>query len=360
MCNRTASSVFFFNQKNINQELYLDLLIDIFIYTYSISKKVEPNIYLFDYFFTMRNIIYDFLQYAKDILYRSQDVLNHYRYDLLNLEQFLLFKHATTKVNIEEITMQECIQRIENYKENRKVSKNTLSWKATSMKQFFKYCSTMWYKLKFNIEQLPNIKKERKPYDMMKKSEYEIFIQAPLFYEEKEIIAERNQLLIEIPYKTWLRRSEILRCKFEHFKSENRQFQILWKWWYYDRVFFTDDLWKKVLQFEKNLKEYTKKRPMKTDYIFVWLDNKNRWKPLASKYVNILFRKYSENLMKEWKIERRLHPHMERHAFATNCVYAGLSQQATTRLMRHRDPKTTEWYYHMNDTWLKSQYDMIQ
>jgi hypothetical protein len=37
---------------------------------------------------------------------------------------------------------------------------------------------------------------------MMKKSEYQIFIQAPLRYEEKEIIAERNQLLIEIPYRT--------------------------------------------------------------------------------------------------------------------------------------------------------------
>ena len=36
----------------------------------------------------------------------------------------------------------------------------------------------------------------------MKKEEYEILIQAPLFYEEKEIIAERNQLIIEIPYRT--------------------------------------------------------------------------------------------------------------------------------------------------------------
>ena len=95
------------------------------------------------------------------------------------------------------------------------------------------------------------------------------------------------------------------------------------------------------------------------DFLFVWLDNKNRWKPLAPKYINILFRKYSEYLINEWKITRVLHPHMERHAFATNCVYAWLSQQATTRLMRHRDPKTTEWYYHMNDTWLKSQFDKI-
>jgi hypothetical protein len=37
---------------------------------------------------------------------------------------------------------------------------------------------------------------------MMKAGEYTTFIQAPLFYEDKEIIQLRNQLLIEIPYTT--------------------------------------------------------------------------------------------------------------------------------------------------------------
>lgn len=307
----------------------------------------------------MKNLIFDFLQYAKDIHYRTNDVLNHYKYDLLNMHQYILYKKWEFQINVENITMQDCVSWIETYKENRKVSRNTIAWKANSLRQFFKYCATMGYKLQFNVEQLPIIKKERKPYDMMNKDEYEIFLKAPMLYEEIPIIAQRNELLIEIPYKTWLRRAEILRCKFEHFHSWNRQFQILWKGGYYDRVFFTPELWEKVLQYEANLKEYTKKRPIKSDFLFIGLDNKNRWRQLAPKYINLVFNKYSEKLIEEWKLKRRLHPHMERHAFATNCVYAWLSQQATTRLMRHRDPKTTEWYYHMNDTWLKSQFDMI-
>nr|DAD88463.1 MAG TPA: hypothetical protein [Podoviridae sp. cttxo15] len=36
----------------------------------------------------------------------------------------------------------------------------------------------------------------------MKAGEYTTLTQAPLFYEEKEIIQLRNQLLIEIPYTT--------------------------------------------------------------------------------------------------------------------------------------------------------------
>lgn len=37
---------------------------------------------------------------------------------------------------------------------------------------------------------------------MMEKEEYETLYQAPLIYEEIPILAERNQLLIEIPYRT--------------------------------------------------------------------------------------------------------------------------------------------------------------
>ena len=307
----------------------------------------------------MKNMIYEFLQYSKDIQSKTDSVLLHYKYDLLNFRKRLMYKHNKIEINVEEIEFKDCLLWIEYYKKVRNASKNTLANIETSNRQFFKYCASIWLKIKFNVEQLPIIKKERKPFDMMEREEYSTLYQAPLIYEEIPILAERNQLLIEIPYRTWLRRSEILRCKFEHFHAENRQFQILWKGWYYDRIFFTEELRAKVLQFEYDLKEYTKKRPFDLDYIFVWLDNKNRWKVLAPKYVNILFSKYSEHLINDWKITRKLHPHMERHSFATNCVYAWLSQQATTRLMRHRDPKTTEWYYHMKDTWLRSQFDMI-
>lgn len=307
----------------------------------------------------MINLLYDFLQYSKDINYRSSDTLNHYKYDTLNFIEYVKFKKQKLNVNIEEILITDCIERLETYKENRKVSRNTLSILSNSIRQYFRYCAMIWKKLQFNIEQIPIIKKERKPYDMMKKDEYETFIEAPLLLEQTPIIAERNQLLIEVPYRTWLRRSEILRCKFADFHNENRQFMLEWKGGYYDRVFFTEDLRKKVLQFEENLKEYIKNRPFELEYVFVGLDNKNRWKPLNPCHVNTIFRKYSNNLIEAGKITRNLHPHMERHSFATNCVYSWLSQQATTRLMRHRDPKTTENYYHMNDTRLKSEFDKI-
>lgn len=53
-----------------------------------------------------------------------------------------------------------------------------------------------------NREGIPKFQKTKDTIDMMKPHEYEIFRQAPLWYEEKEILKIRNQLLIDIPYNT--------------------------------------------------------------------------------------------------------------------------------------------------------------
>lgn len=49
---------------------------------------------------------------------------------------------------------------------------------------------------------IPKLQKTRDTIDMMKPEEYEVFRQAPLRYEEKPVVALRNQLLIDIPYNT--------------------------------------------------------------------------------------------------------------------------------------------------------------
>ena len=68
-----------------------------------------------------------------------------------------------------------------------------------------------------------------------------------------------------------------------------------------------------------------------------------------------------KKMKKDWLIaeNKKMCLHQERHSFAMRCVYSWLSQQATTALMRHKDPKITLHYYHMDDTRLLNQYDLI-
>ena len=314
----------------------------------------------------MRNLIQNYCSYALNTLGRTQEVVNHHYYNLLQFSERIKF-HKWYWITVEKIELKDCFDFIAYYRttpiqswpnKGKLPSQNTLCEKTKSLRKFFEYLKIIGLNT-LNREGIPKLQKTRDTIDMMKPQEYQVLHQAPLLYEDKEILKLRNQLLIEIPYTTWLRRSEILRCTFEGFESPNRQFDILGKWGYIDAVFFTEELRWKATYYKGKLAEFTKHKPIKNDLLFVGLDNKNRGRPLAPKYVNFLFQKYSKKLIEDWKITRTLKPHMERHSFATNCVFAGISQQATTKLMRHRDPKTTTRYYHLDNNRLRWEFDKL-
>lgn len=315
----------------------------------------------------MENLLKEYCYYSKYTLNRTDEVVNHHYY---NIKQFIEYVRSYKGMLIqqEDINLKDCLDFLAHYRQSKiqnwpnkgkNPTQNTICEKSKSLRVFFQYLRAVGYKW-FNREMIPKLQKTRDTIDMIKPEEYEILRQAPLRYEDKPILALRNQLLIDIPYNTGLRRSEILRCTFEWFHSPNRQFNILGKWGYIDAVFFTEELRAQILRYEYAIREFTKYRPINSDFIFVWLDNKNRGKPLAPKYVNLLYAKYSEKLLAEGKIKRKLKTHMGRHSFATNCVFSWVSQQATTKLMRHRDPKTTLRYYHLDNSWLRGEFDKIK
>ena len=314
----------------------------------------------------MKNLIKDYCNYAKNTLWRSEDVVVHHYYNLNQFYEYISLRKGFA-LSLDTIEVKDCLDFIAYYRitpiqywpnKGKLPSQNTLCEKVKSLRVFFEYLNVVGLST-LNRQAIPKLKKTRDTIDMMKPQEYQVLHQAPLLYEDKEILKLRNQLLIELPYTTWLRRSEMLRCTFEGFESPNRQFDVLGKWGYIDAVFFTEELRWKVTYYKGKLAEFTKHKPIKNDLLFVGLDNKNRGRPLAPKYVNFLFQKYSKKLIEDWKITRTLKPHMERHSCATNCVFAGISQQATTKLMRHRDPKTTTRYYHLDNNRLRWEFDKL-
>lgn len=315
----------------------------------------------------MKTLIKEYCNYAKNVLWRTDDVVNHHYYNLNQFYEFVALEQGFW-VHIDQVTLKHCLDFLAHYRSTpiqswpnqwKLPKQNTICEKSKSLRVFFQYLRAIgepW----FNREMIPKLAKTRDTIDMIKPEEYQIFRQAPLRYEEKKVLALRNQLLIDIPYTMGLRRAEILRCTFENFHAPNRQFNILGKWGYIDATFFTEELRTLVYTYEETLKAFTKYRKIESDLLFVWLDNKNRGKPLGVKYVNRLYHKYSIALIKEGKIWRKITTHMGRHSFATNCVFAGVSQQATTKLMRHRDPKTTQRYYHLNNDWLRREFDKLK
>lgn len=270
---------------------------------------------------------------------------------------------------IEEIELSDIINYLIHYKTTPIKTKCHQKWKfpsrnaeynaLCSIRCFFKYCCIIWMRLKFNREQIPMFKQDEARREPMSNEDFELLHQAIRKYSKSEEIRIRDELMIEIPRETWLRRSEIVRLRFADFHNKNRQCRVLVKWNRYESVFYSERLQKKVLDYEKLLNE--KYKTLDLDYIFICLWQKEKWKIYTNDLLWHNFRKLVKKMQKDWMIPewKKLCLHQERHSFAMRCVYSWLSQQATTQLMRHKDPKITLHYYHLNDSRLLNQYDSI-
>ena len=315
----------------------------------------------------LNHLLIDFIDFAKNIKNRSLAYQRYY-YHIRRLNRYLQEKWILTP---EEVSLSELLNFLNYYKVSKikswpnlwqYPSRNSLYNMIVSIRMFFKYLTIIWKKLQFNWEQIPIIKMDDIKREPMKKEDYEMLRNAPLLYNDldRQDIILRDQLLLEILRETWLRRAELSRLKFEYFHNENRQFQIEVKWGRYESVFFSEALRRKVLKYEEVVKiKYKYHNP---EYLFFYMWQKEIWKQMTPKVIWLIVWEYIKKLKADGKIDKKkkLCLHMERHSFAMKCVYSGLSQQATTALMRHKDPKITLHYYHMNNEWLLNQYDLIK
>lgn len=314
--------------------------------------------------FSIMNNFNDVLQQRKnyELNVRNHNSRENRYYIIRNLWKY--FFSIKKDFNIEELELYEIISYLVYYRTT-KNCRWTLPTRSAeynvicAIRNFFKFCNILWMKLRFNREQIPMFKQEPVKREPMSEEDYELLHKAIKLYSKSEEIRLRNELMIEIPRETWLRKSEIVRCRFKDFHNENRQFKVLVKWNKYESVFFSEKLQKKVFKYEQLLNEKYPKLDIEKLFICLW--QKEKGKEISShllwkKFLLIVKRMKKDGMIPQ---NKKLCLHMERHSFAMRCVYSWLSQQATTALMRHSDPKITLHYYHMNDTRLLNQYDKI-
>lgn len=316
----------------------------------------------------MNEDIKNFLNYCENILCRSDNVIQHHKYTLAKWERFLTKKYGYTP-KTKEIWFSDCTDFIQWFRNTRiKIwpnqwnlpKHNTVVEQVKSLRAFLSYMNLL-NNTSWNPDLFPWMKKERGFRDMCQNDEFEILCKWMLKSTNIFAINYRNQLLLDIAYHTGLRRSELLRLRFSDFESPYMQFEIKRKFWYIDPVVFDERIQMKVRIYRLLLDVYLKirHRTIDNDYLFISLENRNFWKILRPKYLDYAVAKVCDKLIEEWKLKRRIHLHMLRHSFATNCVYAGLSQQAVSTLMWHRNMSTTLRYYNLSNKYIQDEYKKV-
>ena len=314
----------------------------------------------------MKENINDFIDYSTNILCRSEDVIIHHKYILLKFQKFL---ESRGVYHVNDISFSDCRAYIDWYKTT-PITTWPNKWNLPKWNSIVEYVKTVRAFLSYqqklgntnwNIELFPALKKERGYRDSVSREEFDILREWFIYYGDNYVTAIRNQVLIDIAYHTGLRRSELLRLRFKNFENDYHQFEIIRKWGYIDPVVFSDKIKINVMLYKTMLSidQIHRKKSYDIDYLFVWLNNRNYWDILSKKSLDNILKDFSDKLIKDWKLTRRIHLHMFRHSFATNCVYAWLSQQAVANLMWHRSMSTTLKYFNLSNNYLQSEYKKV-
>ncbi len=203
---------------------------------------------------------------------------------------------------------------IEKHKSN-----ETVRIAGFAIKFYLKIIKKDNLKLNDILNNLPNVKREKKLPIILSKKEI-----------EELLLATRNinhRLIIQVGYSAGLRVSEIINLKWQDIDQDRNLIHIKKAKGKKDRIVMLSQKVKESLQTIKQEKKG-----------FVFITNR------GGKYTHRTIQKIIENATKKAKIRKKVSPHTLRHSFATHLLEAGTDIRYIKDLLGHSNISTTLIY----------------
>lgn len=272
----------------------------------------------------------DYLSYQKK--YSTNTVLN-YEEDINFFIDFL----KTNKLDILKIDYS-VIRMFYNYMEKCNYSKNTISRKVSSIRNFYKYLARKEY-ISFNPFTLTDgVKKDKLLPKFLYYNELEdLFNSCDL----KNIYGVRDRLILEVLYATGMRVGELENIKLKDIDYYDNSIKVFGKG-SKERIVYFGEYAREILDM------YLKLRDDDCPYLFI---NKNK-KRLTARGVRYIL----DNLIKKTSLDTKISPHMIRHSFATHMLNEGCDLLTVQELLGHESLRATQVYTHITNDKLKDVY----
>lgn len=289
----------------------------------------------------------DFLLYLKTQNYSYETIYN-YEQDMKNLENFLIIeKHPFEALN------KSLFNQFKAYLVSRdrklpftgltaahKLESRSINRVLSSIRTYLRYLIDMDQPVPVPPDSIKMIKTEKKVSKVADLDDLIRLIEAPMQYEEEELVAYRNRAMLEVLMSTGMRISELMSLDRNQLDGTGRLF-VRGKGKKERFVYLTPRAthW---------LEEYLAKRGDNYPAMFVPTRGSNArtsTSRISPYYLQMKIKQYRERL----RINVPTSAHSLRHGFATYLAESGANPAAIQILLGHESLNTTTRYVHASD-----------
>ena len=285
--------------------------------------------------------INEFLDYITKQKKYSLNTAKNYEIDILEFENYLK-KEGIDYLDIDYEFIKEYLV----YLYNKKLSRNSVAKKLSSLRSFYKYLFNNDLIRTNPFKYVSTPKKEKRLPKYLGIEELEIIFNTP---DINTSLGQRNRLILEILYATGIRVSELVNIKISDIDFYRKEIRILGKGnkeridpfgeYCLDAInMFLEDGRKKILQ----------KHHVTCDYLIL----NEHGNKLTTRGVE----KIIDNVVKQAALKKHISPHMLRHTFATHLLNEGCDIKTVQELLGHESLESTAIYTHVSNERLRKVY----
>jgi len=280
-----------------------------------------------------------------DILSLFKDYLNYLEIErgrsiktCQNYERYLKVFLNFGKIKNEKEITSEIVREFRLWLARQEIKKNTQSYYIIALRNFLKYL------IKRDIEVLPPDKIElpKIPTRQIETIEYEDLERLLSAAEGSDLRSLRDRAILEIFFSTGLRVSELCALN-RYFDIKRGEIAVRGKGGKL-RVVFLSERAKKALQ------NYLAKRTDAEEALFVSLTKSPK---AISRIIPRTVQRLVDYYARKAGLPNKIHPHLLRHAFATDLLIGGADLRSVQELLGHANVSTTQIYTHLTNKQLR-------
>lgn len=229
---------------------------------------------------------------------------------------------------------------------NRKLSRNSVARKLSSLRSFYKYLFNNNLIKTNPFKYVSTPKKEKKLPKYLGVEELETIFNTP---DLNTPLGQRDRLILEVLYATGIRVSELVNIKINDIDFYKKEIRILGKG-NKERIDPFGDYCLDAMEnfINDGRKKILKKFNTTCEYLII----NGHGKKITTRGVE----KILDNIIKKASLKKHVSPHMLRHSFATHLLNEGCDILTVQELLGHESLESTQVYTHVSNERLRAVY----